>query len=389
MHDAVIVGGSVAGLYTGWKLAQAGWRVCVVERRPAIGVPVRCGEATGNRTEIERFIPLDSSWVAAEIAGLAVHMGDGCLMSRRIPQTGLMLRRGLFEQDLARRAAAAGVEIRLGVTATGLAGECGRWQGVQIAPGELLACRVMVGADGAESRLGRWAGICSRLTLAESFSAAQYRVRSGFCTDGLLHFWVGRDTIGPGYVWVFPKGDGEVSIGAGLYGGSAGGRTARGLLDEFLARRAPGAERRMLISGCVPVTVCPRTLHRGNAVVVGDAARQDNPLTAGGIMNTLEAADLLVRSLTSPGLSPARALARYSSVWRHKARFEQKVFLLLQRVFQDCSDRDLRLLLGRADRAFAHLADRSHTFRWPVLDLVRLFAMVAPKAARHLGVLWG
>jgi flavin-dependent dehydrogenase len=144
----------------------------------------------------------------------------------------------------------------------------------------------------------------------------------------------------------------------------------------------------MRISGCVPVTVCPAVLHRGNAVVVGDAARQDNPLTAGGIMNTLEAADLLVRSLTAPGLSPARALARYSATWRRRARFEQKVFLLLQRVFLDCSDREISRLLVRADRAFGHLTDRSRTFRWPLADLVRLFCMVAPKAMRHASLLW-
>lgn len=51
-YDVIISGASVAGLYSGYKLAKAGLKVIIVDRRAEIGTPVRCGEATGNRREI-------------------------------------------------------------------------------------------------------------------------------------------------------------------------------------------------------------------------------------------------------------------------------------------------------------------------------------------------
>ena len=145
--------------------------------------------------------------------------------------------------------------------------------------------------------------------------------------------------------------------------------------------------RTRLISGCAPVTLCPRTLCRGPVAVVGDAARQVNPLTAGGIMNALEAADLLVHCLGAPAIDIPMALRQYSERWRRRMRFEQKVFLLLQRVFLDSNDAELRRVLAQADTALGRLADRSRPFRWPVSALTRLCMLTAGKAIAHLPLL--
>jgi digeranylgeranylglycerophospholipid reductase len=317
---------------------------------------------------------------------VAVHVDGGEAMARRMNDTGVILHRDRFEHALCVRAEAAGAQVRLNTTVTGLAGAAQAWTGV-LCDGEHLAARMVIGADGAESYTGRWAGICSALAVSEAYTAAQYRVQTDFCNDGMMHFFAGSHTIDQGYAWVFPKGDGEVSMGAGLYGERADSRRALALLDAFVERAAPDAPRRMLISGCAPVTVCPSRLSRGNVAVVGDAARQVNPLTAGGIMNALEAADLLARCVTRTPDRPAAALRAYSAAWRRRMRMEQKVFLVLQRVFLGLGDAQLRNMLTRAEAAFEHMADRSQTFRWPVVDLCRLFLMLARKAPRHLPLL--
>src|SRR5664279_3333386 len=75
-YDAVIVGASLAGLYSDMALAKNGWKVCILDRKSTIGIPVRCGEATGNRRELSRFIPIDESWIASDITGVALHLND-------------------------------------------------------------------------------------------------------------------------------------------------------------------------------------------------------------------------------------------------------------------------------------------------------------------------
>ena len=47
--DVVVVGGGPAGLIAAREAAGAGLDVVLVERDPAIGAPVRCGEGVGSR----------------------------------------------------------------------------------------------------------------------------------------------------------------------------------------------------------------------------------------------------------------------------------------------------------------------------------------------------
>jgi flavin-dependent dehydrogenase len=138
------------------------------------------------------------------------------------------------------------------------------------------------------------------------------------------------------------------------------------------------------------LAVCPKALYAGAVVVVGDAARQVNPLTAGGIMNALEAAEALSDRLcaTGPGGDTDAAVRAYSRAWAGRPRREQKVFELLRKVYVSCDDDELVRLLRRADKAFDRLADRSKPFRWPLVELARLFVMILPHAWPHAGILW-
>jgi digeranylgeranylglycerophospholipid reductase len=390
VYDALIVGASVSGLYTGYRLAQAGWKVRILDRRHEVGVPVRCGEATGNRAELRRFVPVDESWICRDIRGIAVHVGATFTMSREIPDTGMMLHRDRFEQSLAALARNHEAEISLGTSVVGLEEIDGAEPCATLDDGTTVSGRVIIGADGVESKVGRWAGITRPLDLDESFPSAQYRVRSDFCNDGFLHFFVGSDVVPRGYLWVFPRSENEISVGAGFYGCHEAGSTVVTYLDRFIAHRIGKVTRDKFITGCVPLALCPRVLYRGRVVVVGDAARQCNPLTAGGIMNSLEAADLLTGSLIT--LGPSRpigpALSRYSQKWRGAPRFNQKAFGLLLRIFLASSDAQITKAIKLAERIFGGSTDRSRPFSLPVIPFVRLAMYFFPRAVMNLRILF-
>jgi digeranylgeranylglycerophospholipid reductase len=339
--------------------------------------------------ELSRFIDIDESWIARDIRGLAVHLDDITPMQREIADTGVVLRRDRFEQALARASTQYGAEIRLGTQVRGLV-----WDGEQCigvdAGGDRIRARYVVGADGCESHVGRWAGITRPLDLREAFTSLQYTVKSDFCNDGFLHFFAGSQTIHRGYIWVFPKADGRVSVGAGMYGCMEARPRVREYLDRFVETRLPGVGKSNLITGCAPLAVCPKELSLRNVLVVGDAARHVNPLTAGGIMNALEATDVAMSCLLAElSAGPTkRGLRGYSKRWRRGPRREQKAFALLKEVYLGMSDRELRAVLESAQRVFSSPVDRTRPFRLPLLRVLMLTRYIVPGLLRSHRMLW-
>ncbi|MBD3316156.1 MAG: NAD(P)-binding protein, partial [Chitinivibrionales bacterium] len=198
-YDLVVVGAGIAGLYLGRRMAREGWRVCVLDRREKIGTPVRCGEATGNRAELSRFVPIDESWIARDYGGVFMHCDGGLEIAREIPDAGLILHRDRFEQSLADDGRECGMEIRLQTAVTGLVWDQTHCRGVVIENGQNIESDYVVAADGAEGGVGRWAGITQTLAPREAFSAIQYTIHADSFDDGYLHFFVGRETIPRGY----------------------------------------------------------------------------------------------------------------------------------------------------------------------------------------------
>jgi digeranylgeranylglycerophospholipid reductase len=387
--DAVVVGGSIAGLYAGMKLARGGMSVCIIDRKSTIGVPIRCGEATGNLGELSRFFEPQKSWVAREIGGCALHINDSFCVKQAVRDAGVVLHRDKLEQGLADEAGKLGATILLDTVATGLyESHRGKWDGVVIENGGAVKGRYIIGADGCESKVGQWAGITRPLALDEVASTIEYHVESDYCNDGFLHFFMGSTVIMPGYIWVFPKGENHVLVGGGIYGCPRNNPKVKQYVDEFIKYRMPGARCHSMITGCVPVTLCPRELTRRNVLVVGDAARQSNPLSAGGIMNALEAADLAAHAmLVCKGNE--ETLRMYSRQWARNQRRQQKLYRLLRNVVVNSSDGEVIALARTGSRLFKGELDRSKPFKLPIIPTFRLIMNVLPKAIRHCRALAG
>ena len=109
-YDAVIVGASIAGLYTGMKLSQSGWKVAIFDRRSEIGLPVRCGEATGSREELARFFPVTDDVIAREVCGLKMYCRGDIPVQIDLPGRAVILHRDRLEKALAEAAKASGRE---------------------------------------------------------------------------------------------------------------------------------------------------------------------------------------------------------------------------------------------------------------------------------------
>ncbi|MDD1661433.1 MAG: NAD(P)/FAD-dependent oxidoreductase [Methanomicrobiales archaeon] len=326
-YDALIIGGGPGGAIAAGDLALAGHSVCLVEKRPAIGAPVRCAEGIG-KDILAEFIEPDDRWISAEIKGARIVAPDGVSMTLEQQmagsKVGYILDRKVFDRELVWQAASKGAEVHVKTRATGAIVESGAVKGAIIETcGRAREVRadVVIAADGVESKFARWCGIDSAVPMRELMSCAQYILTDIDIEPAVTVFYLGNKVAPEGYAWVFPKGERTANVGIGISSRrSRDGNRARDYLDRFVAAHFPKGKTIEYIVGGVPVCrPLPCTVADG-LMVVGDAARVADPMTGGGIYNAMQTGRLAA-GVASKGISAGdcsrSALMAYDQAWRH------------------------------------------------------------------------
>jgi digeranylgeranylglycerophospholipid reductase len=321
-YDLVVVGAGPGGSAAAWQAAQLGLSVLLLEKRQEIGSPVRCAEGVPHGPLADLLEP-NPAWISARVEQARIlALADGQVVEQWQGTGGLgyVLGRRVFDRALAARAALAGAEVAVKTTVTGLLhgsgtvrGIAAEWQGQSIE----IQAQVIIGADGVESRVGTWAGLDTQLPLADTMTCAQYLLAGIDWDPGCLGYWIDEEIAPGGYAWVFPKGEGRANVGLGIQA-NLGDRTALAHLDRFVEREPAlnhGSPVTQVI-GNVPVAPPCETLVTDGVMLVGDAARQVDPLTGGGIINAMRAGQMAGRvaadaiaagDLSAVGLAPYQA----------------------------------------------------------------------------------
>ena len=105
--DILVVGAGPAGSSAARAAAGRGLDVLVVERRDTIGVPVQCAEYIP--APLLGEIDPEPDFVVQSVRGMKTILPDGGTEFMRAP--GLMIRRDLFDQSLARAAEEKGARL--------------------------------------------------------------------------------------------------------------------------------------------------------------------------------------------------------------------------------------------------------------------------------------
>ena len=330
-YDVVVVGAGPAGSVTAWEAAARGLRVLLLEKRQEIGSPVRCAEGVTQQA-LARFLAPDPAWISAEVSRVSIAAArdgleqvwesDAAVQDAADSSVGYILERRVFDRVLAGHAAQAGARVLVKTSAVGLLREGKRVVGVRAAGpwGERdISARVVVGADGVESRVGVWAGLDTTLPSADLMSCAQFLMAGLDIDPHCTYYYLDRDVAPGGYAWVFPKGKGQANVGLGVQADIVT-RSPVELLTRFVETHPFLARGSMvtLIVGGVPVAMPPAELVTDGCLLVGDASRQVDPLTGGGIANGMAAGRIAARIIAeaiSAGDTSRAALQRYQHEW--------------------------------------------------------------------------
>ena len=321
--DCIVVGGGPAGSTFARIAAQGGLSVLLLEKDRDIGMPVRCGEATSD-PGLRLFFEPDPRWLATTIDRIRLIAPDDTEIEFEMQEKGYILDRRIFDYDLAQYAANEGAKIVTKAYVDDLIIDDDQVVGVKgVHLGERFEIRskIVVGADGIESRVGRWAGLKTVLKLKDIESGIQKTVTGIECEDNVFDFYVSRERAPGGYLWVFPKGKNRANIGLGISGYYAkNGKSSKNYLDEFLEEKYPQASVLTTVVGGIPVAKTAKELVGDGIMLVGDAAHACNPLTGGGITpgmrSGLLAAEAAVKALHNGGPGK-KNLQSYEKTW-HK-----------------------------------------------------------------------
>ncbi len=352
-YDVIIVGAGPAGSIAAGTVAKKGLSALLIEKRQEIGAPVRCAEGIG-KIRLEKHIRPDPKWICAQISGACIYAPDGTLI--RIcdecagNEVGYVLDRKIFDRALAEQAAADGADVMVKTRCTGLIIEDGCVKGVILMyRGEeyRVLADIVIGADGVESKVGKWAGIDTTLKPTQIETCAQFLVSGLDMDPTYCHFYMGNKIAPAGYIWLFPKGDGMFNAGIGILGDRACEKRPIDLLSEFLIKNFPQARIIEMVAGGVPTSgPMERTITDG-LILAGDAARQSDPFTGGGIANAMDAGEIAgnvaVEAIQNNDMS-MRTLRKYEDRWRKTIGKEISNALIIQKTMFHLEDDKLNSL---------------------------------------------
>ncbi len=335
--DILVVGGGPIGSTAARFAAKnCSGKVMVIEKRQEIGSPVRCAEGISLSWLDELEIEKSEHFINKKVLGAKLYSPSGHKMKigKDIAgdEVGAVVERDTFDKEMAVLASREGVDYLLKTSAVDLIEDSGEIKGVKarrMGNQFEIHADLIIGADGFESQIGRWAGIYDSIPPKDMMSCFQYRMSNIDFDPEYTHFYLGSMAPG-GYLWIFPKGDDSANVGLGIQLAKLDGtKSPKDYLDEFIEMNdwLSQGETVDMVSGGVSVSAPPEKVTRNGLMLVGDAARIVDPITGGGIANGMKqakiagevAADAIKENDTSEEF-----LQSYEKRW--KERLEDKLW---------------------------------------------------------------
>lgn len=348
-YDVVVVGAGIAGPIVARNVAKAGFSVLLIDKKPAIGTPKQCAEGISIKVFEKYDIPYDRRFINREIYGAKLYSPSGYELELRYKDvSGVILERKVFDKMLAYYAAKAGADVLARTEALDVIRKDGRVVGIKAKhedePIEIQA-DVIVAADGVESTIARKAGINTYAPPHEFDSSYEYEMLIEGYDPDLIHLWFGNEVAPRGYVWVFPKDEDRANVGIGI--NSDNPQTAKYYLDKWLKENNIPAKKLLEINvGVVPVGGFVKELVKDNVLVVGDAARQVNPMHGGGMAEAMGAGTIaskwIVKALEEENLA---LLRNYTTEWWETDGKRLEKVLKVRKVTEKLTDEDLDIFI--------------------------------------------
>ena len=346
-YDVVVIGGGPAGCMAARSAAEAGLSVLVAEKDPDIGAPVRCAEAMAI-AHLKQYLDVDPAWCRQKVGTARIVAPDGTAVEVADVEPGYIVERKILDRKLAEVAVAAGAKVRTSMDAVGADRLADGTVAVHFSDREDVRAKIVIAADGTESRAGRWLGVQTAAKPDEFYSCAQYLLAGIQVEPECLQLHFGNEVAPGGYFWVFPKGPDVANVGLAV-----SNRAERGpfeYLDRGVERLFPDASIIGRTQGGIGNSGGLKTMYADNLLIAGDAAQLAEPVTGGGIPNALASGQMAGRmaaEAVKAGDVSADALKAYQKEWDSFLGSRQRKVSKVRKAIYSLSDDQYNKLMRR------------------------------------------
>ena len=316
--DVVIGGGSVAGLLCAREIASKGFSVLVIEEDYEIGTPEHCGGLVSlSGLEELGVIPFRKTFDhMIESAKVSSPNGKSFTINSKKQKVVEISRRELDKQ-IAFQAQKNGAVIKVKtsfqeMTDTGIRTN-----------EEKIDCKIFVDARGVSSLIHK-----DRTGI---LSSAQYEIYADWIHKGKVEVIFDQEKYAGFFAWVIPSGEGKGKVGV-----AGRGIKVSETLDNILKDKGEHSTIRKIFA---PIWIKGpiENFVEGKTVIIGDAAGQAKPTTAGGIftsgMGGIYAGQAISEFLKT---NNSEDLKQYQKKWteRFGKEFEKQILArkLLERI---------------------------------------------------------
>lgn len=389
--DVLVIGAGPSGSSAAKHAALNGAEVLMIEKKSEIGAPKRCAEGVSKDGLIKLGIEPSSRWITSEIEGVRLVSPGGIDVwltqeTVKLPEMGYVVERKVFDKHMAMDAARAGADIMIKTLAKGLERKDGYINVKAERMGQEIDIRakIVIAADGPESRVGRWGGLKTATRPKNMESGAQFEMVGVQMEDpNSLEFYFGSVAPG-GYAWVFPKGKDIANVGLAVIA-SLTDKSAYGHLIDFV-KTCPTTKNATAVEfnvGGDPVGGIIKKISADNLLVVGDAAGMVNPLTGGGIISGMQGgliAGKIAAAAVKEGDLSAKRLSEYDKRCAEEIGDSFKKYMKARDYLESLSDEELD--------SIATAFNETEFERISTTELLKVLIKVSPKALLKLGKLF-
>jgi geranylgeranyl reductase family protein len=287
--DCIVVGAGPSGCAAAYELAEAGFRVCLLDRK-AFPRPKPCAGALTIKTlhRLRYSVAPVIKWVAKDLE-VSVGLERARTFHSSHPIAAMTIRHELDAFCLY-KTQERGADFRIVQSIDAIKQDN---EGVYItfAGGIELKCKYLIGADGANSRVARLGGFSS----PERALALEGTVNmSSAFTDRQMRF--DFNCVKNGYGWVFPKGD---HLNVGLYTNDPTQTINKADVINYVNNVLGVSSVEHLIG--YPLGIGGEHLRpaAGRVLLAGDAAGLSERLLGEGIHNAIKSGQIAGRAVIS------------------------------------------------------------------------------------------
>ena len=265
--DVVVAGGSIAGLLCAREIATRGFSVLVIEEDHEIGTPEHCGGLVSlSGLEEIGIIPFNKTFNhTIESAKISAPNGNSFTIKTKQQKIVEISRRELDKQ-IAFQAQKRGAKIKVRtsfqeMTETGIRTN-----------EEKIDCKIFVDARGISSLVQK-----DRTGI---ISSGQYEIYAEWIKKGKVEVMFNQEKYPGFFAWIIPSDEGKGKIGV-----AGKGINVSETLEEIIKEKGGCSIIRKIFA---PIWIKGpiENFVDGKTVVVGDAAGQAKPTTAGGIFTS-------------------------------------------------------------------------------------------------------